>query len=135
MGLWSVLTGGITSLVGKYFDNKKEQQSQTHTQKMQHIQGKQDWETFSIKQMASSLKDEWWTFWFSLPFVSIFCSPFVDLLVSDQPYQSGMLMNAALQGLQGLESTPTWYTYLLGLMIGASFGVRGVGEVVNKLRK
>lgn len=134
MVIWSTLTRGITTLLGKWFDNKAEQQTLKHTKQMQKLEGKQEWETMSITQMASSLKDEWWTLWFSMPLVAIFCSPFLDLWMTDEPYREGMLMEAALKGLQGLESTPSWYTYFLGIMIGASFGIKGVGGVINKLR-
>lgn len=134
MGIWNILTGGVTQLVGQYFTNKQEQQKQTHTQKMQIITGKQDWETLSIKQMAGSLKDEYLLFIFSLPLITIFCSPLVDLLMLEGSYQKGQLMTAALLGLQGLESTPLWYTYTLGIMISASFGIKGADKMINKLR-
>lgn len=135
MGIWSIITGGVTDLVGKYFDNKKEKQEQIHSQKVAQIQGKHDWETMSVRAMVSSLKDEWFTLVFSLPLVSIFVSPFVDLFMIDSPYVKGQFMDAGLSGLAGLSSAPDWYTYLLGMMVGASFGVKGVGGIINKLKK
>lgn len=134
MFLIDTIVGGITGLAGKYFDNKKEKQAATHTQKMSVIQNRTNWETVSLKGMAASLKDEYWTLIFSVPLVAIFISPFVDLFMSDLPYQTGSLMTAGHAALTGLTGVPTWYTYILGMMIGASFGVKGAGEIMNKLR-
>lgn len=133
--MWNLITGGITSLVGKWLDNKQEKQQAIHQSKMTAINNKADWETTAVSQMAQSLKDEWLLFWLTLPFITIFVSPFVDLFMSDAPYVQGQLLTAAVTGLQGLDLVPDWYTYLFGLIVGASFGVKGVGEVVNKLRK
>lgn len=133
--IWDLVVGGITSLTGKYFDNKKEKQQAKHIRKLADINNKAGWETISIKGMAGSLKDEWWVMVFSIPLVAIFTSPFVDLLMSDLPYEQGSLLVAGKLALSGLSSAPDWYTYLLGMMIGASFGVKGVGQIMNDLRK
>ncbi|AUR89286.1 TMhelix containing protein [Vibrio phage 1.121.O._10N.286.46.C4] len=134
MSIWNVVTGGVTGLVGKYFDNKKAVNEAKHVQKITKIQQAGDWETTAVGQMASSLKDEWWTFWLSLPLIAIFMSPFIDLFMVGQ-YAQGMIMAAALKGLAGLDQAPTWYSYLVGISVSASFGIRAVGETINKLRK
>ncbi|MCP4437737.1 MAG: hypothetical protein GY810_02240 [Aureispira sp.] len=134
MGILNLLTGGITSLAGQYMDNKKAIGAAKHERKLNKINQTGDWETSSISQMASSMKDEWWTFWLSLPLIAIFTSPFIDLIMLGE-YTQGCLQIAALKGLAGLESAPTWFTYLIGISISASFGIRGVGGIVNKLRK
>ncbi len=134
MGIWNLITGGVTGLVGQYMDNKKAEGAAKHERKLTKINQAGNWETTAVGQMASSMKDEWWTFWLSLPLIAIFISPFIDLIMLGE-YTQGCLQIAALKGLAGLESAPTWFTYLIGISISASFGIRGVGEVVNKLRK
>ena len=134
MGFWNILSGGVTGLLGKYFDNKKAVVDAKHTQRITKIEQAGNWETTAVGQMASSLKDEWWTFWLSLPLIAIFMSPFIDLMMIGE-YSQGMIMIAALEGLAGLDSAPTWYSYLVGISVSASFGIRAVGETINKLRK
>lgn len=134
MSIWNVLTGGVTNLVGKYFDNKAKESDAKHERKLTKIVQAGDWETTAVGQMASSLKDEWWTFWLSLPLIAIFISPFIDLIMAGT-YTEGMILTAALAGLSGLEEAPAWYTYLVGISVSASFGIKAVGETVNKLRK
>ncbi len=130
MGIWNLVTGGITSLVGKYFDNKQAQQEQKHTQKMQCILGKQDWEITAVAQMAQSFKDEWFMFIFSLPLILTFISPLVDLYMLGE-YSQGMFLTAAQEGLQGLESCPTWYVSTIMMMVGVSFGTKGFHKVLD----
>lgn len=133
MGIWSILTGGVTTLVGKYFDNKAAESDAKHTRKLTKIQNVASWETTAVGQMAKSFKDEYLMFIFTLPLIAIFISPFVDLVMLGN-YTQGCLQTAAMTGLKGLAETPDWYTYLIGLMVGASYGVKGVGQVVNKLK-
>jgi hypothetical protein len=134
MSFWNVITGGVTGLVGKWLDNKAKESDAKHEAKITKIHQAGSWETTAAVQMASSLKDEWWTFWLSLPLIGIFISPFIDLIMIGE-YTQGMIMSAALKGLNGLEQAPVWYTYLVGISVSASFGIRAVGETVNKLRK
>ncbi len=134
MSFINLITGGITGLVGKYFDNKAAESDAKHTRKLTRINNTASWETTAVGQMAKSFKDEWFMFVFSLPLVAIFISPFVDLVMVGE-YTQGCLQTAALSGIAGLKQAPDWYCYVLGMQVGASFGVKGAGEIVNKLRK
>lgn len=133
IGIASLLTGGITTLVGKWFDNKSKESDAKHEQKITKIAQQGDWETTAVAQMAKSFKDEYLLFIFTLPLIATFISPFVDLFMLGE-YTQGCLQKAAATGLAGLESAPDWYTYLIGMMTGVSYGIKGVGNVVNKLK-
>ena len=133
IGIASLLTGGITTLVGKWFDNKSKESDAKHEQKITKITQQGDWETTAVAQMAKSFKDEWFMFIFSLPLIAIFVSPFVDLFMLGE-YSQGCLQTAAMSGLSGLSAAPDWYVYLISMMVGVSFGVKGIGKVVTGLK-
>ncbi len=133
MGIWSLLTGGVTSLVGKYFDNKKAESDAKHQRKLTTIGQKGVWETTAAVAMAKSFKDEYLMLIFTLPLIAIFISPFVDLYMLGE-YTQGCLQVAAMEGLQGLSKTPDWYTYIIGIMVSTSYGVKGAELVLNKLK-
>ncbi len=133
LNIASILTGGITNLVGKWFDNKSKESDAKHIQKLTKIETQGNWETTAVAQMAKSFKDEYLLFIFTLPLIATFISPFVDLIMLGN-YTQGCLQTAASTGLKGLEDAPDWYTYLIGMITGVSYGLKGVGNIVNKLK-
>lgn len=134
MSLLNIVTGGITGLVGKYFDNKAKESDAKHERKLTKINNIADWETTAVAAMAKSFKDEYLLLIFTLPLIAIFISPFVDLFMLGE-YTQGCLQIAAMEGLTGLSTTPDWFTYIIGSMVGVSFGLKGVGNVINKMKK
>lgn len=70
-----------------------------------------DWEAIQAKNSGTSWKDEYLTLLFSIPLVLAFV-PGADGLVKD--------------GFAVLANTPSWYTYTISVIVGASFAVRSV---------
>lgn len=79
-----------------------------------------DWETAMARASNQSWKDEWLTILFSIPLVLAF-------VPSAVPY--------VRQGFEVLSTMPEWYQYGLSVIIAASFGVRGVIGIMNKVKK
>lgn len=65
-------------------------------------------------------KDEYWTIVMSIPLVMCFI-PGMDGYVYD--------------GFDVLSDTPVWYQGLLGIVIGAPFGVRKLGQAMTTWKK
>ena len=119
------LIGPVTNLVGGYFKNKAEEKQAKHKAKMSVIQNDADWESKMADASASSWKDEFWTVVLAIPvFMVGYAIAVNDITVIDR---------VAL-GFEALSGLPEWYQYLLFIAISSSFGIRGVGKLME-LRK
>jgi hypothetical protein len=119
------LIGPVTNLVGGYFKNKAEEKQAKHQAKMSVIQNDADWESKMADASASSWKDEFWTVVLAIPvFMVGYAIAVNDITVIDR---------VAL-GFEALSGLPEWYQYLLFIAISSSFGIRGVGKLME-LRK
>ena len=89
--------------------------------KEQQIEGKIAWEATAVSQMENSWKDEFWT----LVFGSILLACFLPWT---QPYvEKGFVFLE--------ESTPSWFSTCLILIISASFGIKTVKGAAGFLTK
>jgi len=79
--------------------------------------GEIDWDLEQAKASAHSWKDEFLTV--------IFCVP---LCMSFIPGCEEIVKN----GFENLEKTPDWYRYSLGIIISASFGLRGATKFFGR---
>jgi hypothetical protein len=123
--MFGQLVGPLTNLVGGYFKNKSEEKQAKHQAKMSVIQNDADWESKMADASASSWKDEFWTIVLSVPvFMVGYAIAANDVTVIDR---------VAL-GFEALSGLPEWYQYLLFIAISSSFGIRGVGKLME-LRK
>ena len=75
-----------------------------------------DWDHIQAAQAADSWKDEWLTV--------VFTAPLVILLFGGDERVSNFFA--------ALETTPDWYQYLLGTIVAASFGFRGITKFMGK---
>jgi len=76
-----------------------------------------DWETVAQQNAGNSWKDEWLTVLFSMPLVMCF-------IPSAVPYVK--------DGFAVLQEMPTWYQYMLSVIVAASFGVRSAVGIMNR---
>lgn len=81
------------------------------------IAGEIDWDVEAVKGSKESWKDEYLTILFSIPLLLCFL-PFTVEYVE--------------RGFQALEQTPEWYKYTLGIIVSASFGIKGAAKVFGK---
>ncbi len=123
--VWQALISPITSLIGGYLNNKKEEAQAKHQAKLQVIQNDADWESKMAGASASSWKDEFWTLVLAVP---LFCLGY-SVVVND----SGVV-DRVLASFRALDTLPDWYQYLLFLAVSASFGIRGADKLM-KLKK
>ena len=118
------LVTAITNLAGTWVSAKAESTKATAEAKATALktaaQSTADWERIMAEASKNSWKDEWLTILFSIPLVLAF-------VPSAVPY--------VRQGFEVLSTMPEWYQYGLSVIIAASFGVRGVIGIMNKVKK
>ena len=83
----------------------------------QQIKGEVDWDLEAIKGSKDSWKDEYLTILFSIPLLLCFL-PFTVEYVE--------------RGFAALAMTPDWYKYTLGVIVSASFGIKGATKFFGK---
>lgn len=132
--MWTTLIATIGSLFSGWLDHK------TTTQKLQQeielatLRNTSDWESTMANASVTSWKDEYLLIIFSLPLIGMFVSPYIDLIVllyTNGVYLDGMLAQAATEALSNLSMAPDWYVMVIFTMVGASFGVKKLTEVMS----
>jgi hypothetical protein len=124
LGLLKPFLGLATDIVGGVIETKKAKAKQklvkieAETQVMQQqIKGEIDWDIEAIKGSKESWKDEYLTILFSIPLLLCFL-PFTVEYVE--------------RGFAALALTPDWYKYTLGVIVSASFGIKGASKFIGK---
>ena len=82
------------------------------------IKGEVDWDLEAIKNTQESWKDEWLVLLFSIPLILSFCGDWGRDIV--------------FNGFQALSQAPDWYKYTLGVIVSASFGIKGATKFFKK---
>jgi hypothetical protein len=122
MSIFTALIGPVAGLAKSYLSNKAEEKQAKHQAKMSVIQNDADWESKMADASKDSWKDEFWTIVLSVPIFMVgYAIAANDVTVIDR-------VSSAFKALEGL---PEWYQYLLFIAISSSFGVRGVGKIMN----
>ena len=118
------LIGVASDVVGGIVATKKAKAEQTLTKikaetevLQQQIKGEIDWDVEAIKGSRESWKDEYLTILFSIPLLLCFL-PFTVEYVE--------------RGFAALAMTPDWYKYTLGVIVSASFGIKGASKFIGK---
>ncbi|BAQ88351.1 Protein of unknown function (DUF3154) [uncultured Mediterranean phage uvMED] len=118
------LLGVASEAIGGYVETKKAKakqklvkiEAETEIVKQQ-IKGEIDWDVEAIKGSKESWKDEYLTILFSIPLLLCFL-PFTVEYVE--------------RGFAALAMTPDWYKYTLGVIVSASFGIKGASKFFGK---
>ena len=118
------LLGVASDAIGGYIETKKAKakqklvkiEAETEIVKQQ-IKGEIDWDVEAIKGSKESWKDEYLTILFSIPLLLCFL-PFTVEYVE--------------RGFAALAMTPDWYKYTLGVIVSASFGIKGATKFFGK---
>ena len=118
------LLGVASDAIGGYMETKKAKakqklvkiEAETEIVKQQ-IKGEIDWDVEAIKGSKESWKDEYLTILFSIPLLLCFL-PFTVEYVE--------------RGFAALAMTPDWYKYTLGVIVSASFGIKGATKFFGK---
>jgi|TARA_R100001510_G_C7650356_1_gene207873 hypothetical protein len=124
----NLLIGPIVDIVGTsvkgFVDTKKAKAEQKVTEikaktslMEKQIKGEVDWDIEAIKNTKGSWKDEYLTILFSIP-----------LLLCFLPWTVGYVED----GFAALSKTPDWYKYTLGVIVSASFGIKGASRFFGK---
>jgi len=122
MSIFTSLIGPVAGLAKSYLTNKAEEKQAKHQAKMSVIQNDADWESKMADASKDSWKDEFWTIVLSVPIFMVgYAIAANDVTVIDR----------VSSAFKALEQLPEWYQYLLFIAISSSFGVRGVGKIMN----
>ena len=81
------------------------------------IKGEIDWDVEAIKGSKDSWKDEYLTILFSIPLLLCFFPWTVEYVE---------------RGFAALAQTPDWYKYTLGIIVSASFGIKGATKMFGR---
>lgn len=118
------LFGVASSAVEGYIDTKKAKAKQklvkieAETTLMEkQITGEIAWDVEAIKGSKESWKDEYLTILFSIPLLLCFLPWTVEYVE---------------RGFAALALTPDWYKYTLGIIVSASFGIKGASKMFGK---
>lgn len=124
MGLVKIFGGLAGDIIGGVIESKKAKAKQklvkieAETEVLQQqIKGEIDWDVEAIKGSKESWKDEYLTILFSIPLLLCFL-PFTVEYVE--------------RGFAALAMTPDWYKYTLGVIVSASFGIKGATKFFKK---
>ena len=124
MGLVKIFGGLAGDIIGGVIETKKAKakqklvkiEAETEVIKQQ-IKGEIDWDVEAIKGSKESWKDEYLTILFSIPLLLCFL-PFTVEYVE--------------RGFAALAMTPDWYKYTVGVIVSASFGIKGATKFFGK---
>ena len=117
LGVASDVVGGIVA-TKKAKAEQKLTKIKAETELMtKQIKGEIDWDVEAIKSSKESWKDEYLTILFSIPLLLCFL-PFTVEYVE--------------RGFAALAMTPDWYKYTLGVIVSASFGIKGASKFIGK---
>ena len=122
------LIGPLTSLVGSWMDQKTEvQRSKASVARIKAESeaavlvsastSQADWEKLMAQGSQNSIKDEILTILFSIPLLLCFLPWTVEYVE---------------RGFMALEQTPVWFQYTLGVIVSASFGIKGATKMFGK---
>lgn len=113
--------GVASEAVGGYMETKKAKAKQklvkieAETSLMEkQIAGEIDWDVAAQKNSSGSWKDEYLTILFSIPLLLCFLPWTVEYVE---------------RGFAALAQTPDWYKYTLGVIVSASFGIKGATKM------
>jgi len=121
--------GPIASLAGTWLNGKVETKAAETKVKVAKAEAEAqimlsratseaDWEKIMAQGSQSSWKDEWLTILFSIPLILVFTGDWGREVVQN--------------GFVALDSMPQWYSYTLGVIVAASFGVRSATKFFGK---
>lgn len=115
------LFGVASNAVQGYVETKKAKAKQklvkieAETSIMEkQIAGEIDWDVEAVKGSKESWKDEYLTILFSIPLLLCFLPWTVEYVE---------------RGFAALAQTPDWYKYTLGVIVSASFGIKGATKM------
>jgi hypothetical protein len=118
----SSLIAPVADLIKGYLSNKAEEKQAKHQAKMSVIQNNADWESKMADASKDSWKDEFWTIVLAAPVFMIGYSIAVD---------DPTIIVRVGESFAVLGTLPEWYQYLLFIAISSSFGIRGVGKIMD----
>ena len=118
------LLGVAGDVIKGFVDTKKAKAEQKLTAikaeteiKKKQIAGEIEWDVEAMKASKDSWKDEYLTIIFSIPLLLCFI-PFTVEYVE--------------RGCAALAQPPDWYKYTLGLIVSATFSIRGATKFFGK---
>lgn len=124
--MWQALISPLLGLGKQWLSNKAEEKQAKHEANLQRIQQESNWEETMAEGSLSSLKDEYWTIILSLPVLAVIYSVFTD---------DPTVIDKVNYAFKALEELPEWFHILLFIAVTASFGIRGINNLIGVAKK
>lgn len=121
MSVFSIFTS-LAGLGKTWMENKAEEKQAVHQRNLTAINNDADWESKMADASASSWKDEY--------LVVLLTSPVIAIMYGAMT-NDHLLIERVRFGLEVLELLPAWFSYLLGIAVTASFGVKGADKFMK----
>ena len=125
MSILSIFAPAV-GLAKTWMNNKAEEKQAVHARKLTAITNDADWESKMADATASSWKDEY--------LIVLLTSPVIAIMYGAMT-NDPQLIERVQFGLETLELLPDWFSYLLGIGVTASFGVKGVDKFMKMRNK
>ena len=116
------LIAPIANLAGTFLNNRAEEKQAKHQAKMSVIQSDADWEAKMANASGESWKDEYLIVLLTSPVIAIMYGAMTD---------NPEIIERVKYGLQTLELLPDWFSYMLGVGVTASFGIKGADKIMK----
>lgn len=105
------IIGELFGIARAWLQGKQKVQEASDARKAELIRHEANWDNIMAEASTHSWKDEWLTLLFSVPLIGCFIPSMVPHIQA---------------GFEVLKSMPGWYSYTIGVIVAASFGVKGV---------
>ena len=123
--MWTALIGPISNIAGQWLNNRQEKAVAKQKLAVAKIEAQVkkveetgDWEQLAMKASDNSWKDELWTVFFVLVIGTC-------MIPAAQPYVA--------EGFRVLrDDCPEWLSWGILASIGASFGIKSIGQFKGK---
>lgn len=119
--IWATIASTVGTIATNFFETRKvksQQKAAVQQKKLETIQQK---DMLDAKWELEQAKDNWQagflTVVFSVPLIVAFIPSFSDDI---------------LRGFEVIESTPEWYRWMVGAMVGAAFGYKDIKKFFGK---
>ena len=117
---------GVLGIGKTYLNNKAEVAKAKHVRQLTSIEGDQTWEIEQAKNQAGSWKDE-----FALV---VIISPFIAMFLASVFNEPEMVARIGEAFVILKMHVPEEYWYLLGVAFASTFAIKGVPNMLNKIR-
>lgn len=119
--IWGTIATTIGTVVKNWFETRKARSKQRAAIEQKKLETIQEKNVLDAKWELEQAKDSWQAGFLTLVFS-------IPLILAFIPSMSDPI----LRGFEVIESTPEWYRWMVGAMVGAAFGYKDIKKFFGK---